>query len=284
VNSSTSAPPWQPLTFGGVAAFAGGPFRRLLQVQAVVAVGASLTLVWFLLAAWTPALNEALAQLPESAAIRQGQLQWNDNVGRVLGQTPFLSIAVNPRGSAPPGTTADVQVLLMPDGVRLTSLLGHWNLPYWPAYSMDLSNREMTATWEAWRRMVVAGIFAAGIGVLTLYWWGLALLAGAPVRALAALLRRELTTAGSWRLAVAAMFPGTLLCCAAIIMYGLFRLSLVGLLLALALHWVAIVVYLFFAPWHLPKLNRTRTATNPFNPQTDGPPRSRTPNPFASED
>jgi hypothetical protein len=67
-----------------------------------------------------------------------------------------------------------------------------------------------------------------------------------------------------WRLAAAAQAPSVVLVGAAVFLYGLDRLSLVGLLFALAVQMVVGWVYLVLAPFWLPR--HPRAAPRSLNP------------------
>jgi hypothetical protein len=282
VKPQASAPPWQPLTFGGVAAFAHGTLGRLLRVQMVVALVHAAVLLWFFSTAWLPVLHQTLIQLPGEAGLQHGQLFWKGRSPVVLGETAFLGLALNAAGPHTPGTTADLEILLTPEAVRFTSLLGHSSLPYPSGWSLDLSQQNATAWWQAWRRALFVGFLTVAFTLTMVFGWILGLAACWPVLLVGRLLRRDLTAGGAWRLAVAAGLPAGLMVSAAVLLYGANRVSLLGLLLAWVVHFLVLAVYGFFAPWRLPRRNRgTSPAANPFNPQDQAKASRRSGNPFA---
>jgi len=76
---------------------------------------------------------------------------------------------------------------------------------------------------------------------------------------------RQCSLGASWRLAGAALMPGALLTCGAILLYGLGTLDLVRLAAAGAAHWVIGWVYLFVSPLCLPRrAEKTAARVNPF--------------------
>jgi len=91
----TPVPPWQPITFGGVAAFSRASLGRLVLVQLLAALVVAVSVISFLSAAWFPVLQKAIARLPERGAIRGGQLEWNSASPTWLAEGPFLSIVVD---------------------------------------------------------------------------------------------------------------------------------------------------------------------------------------------
>ena len=65
MGTPASSPPWQPITFGGVASFARASFGRLFIVQFIVALLVAGSVICFLVAAWFPVAQKAIARLPE---------------------------------------------------------------------------------------------------------------------------------------------------------------------------------------------------------------------------
>ena len=282
MKPQASAPPWQPLTFGGVAAFAHGTLGRLLRVQLVVALVNASVLLWFFSTAWLPVLHQTLTQLPSEAGIQRGQLIWAGRSPVVLGETTFLGLALNAAGTLTPGTTADLEVLLTPKTVRFSSLFGHLSLAYPSGWTVDLSQRNVTTWWQAWRRALFVGVLAVGVTLMLVFGWTLGLVAAWPVLLVGRLLRRDLTAGGAWRLAVAAGLPAGLMVSWAVLLYGANRVSLLGLLLACAGHFLVLAVYGFFAPWRLPRRSRgTSRTANPFVPRDQARGSRRSENPFA---
>src|SRR5262249_34942862 len=104
---------WQPFTFGGVAAFAGGTWRRLLAVQFLFALLAAAAVVWFLQVAWFPTIRQAIEQLPAAGEIHGGRLDWGgDTTPRILAEGHFLALALDLDHSGAIRSPAHVQVEL----------------------------------------------------------------------------------------------------------------------------------------------------------------------------
>jgi hypothetical protein len=284
VKAPASASPWQPLTFGGVAAFAGSTLARLLVVQVIAAFIVSGANVWFLIQTCFPVVDATVAQLPEHAGVRQGRLEWPGPSPIVLGETPVIALAVNATDTRSPGTTSDLEILFVPEGVRLSSLFGHWTVPYLKGWRLDVSRKAAESWWAAWRRAVVVGLWLVGSVGLMFMSSGMAILTSVPVRFFGHLLRRSLTLRGSWQLAVAASYPAQLVWVAALVLYGSGRLSLPGLAVAWVFHLAILVGYLVCAPYHLPRVvQRKRGKANPFKPEAPSKKSSRRDrNPFAS--
>jgi hypothetical protein len=202
----------------------------------------------------------------------------------VLGETPVIALTVNAKEVRSPGTTSDLEVLFAPEGVRLSSLFGHWTLPYLRGWRMDVSKKAAESWWAAWRRAVVVVLWFTGSAGLILTNSGVAMITSAPVRFLGGLLRRALTVRGAWQMAVAASYPAQLVGVGALVLYGIGRLSLPGLAVAWAFHFLILGVYLLASPWQLPRMDkRGRAISNPF--RSDRPSKgskSRAANPFAT--
>ena len=130
MGTPASSPPWQPITFGGVASFARASFGRLLIVQFIVALLVAGSTTCFLAAAWFPVVEKAITRLPEKGAIRRGELDWTGPSPCPLAEATFLSIVVDVANSQPTGQSADVQLELRQSGFKIRSLLGTLTLPY----------------------------------------------------------------------------------------------------------------------------------------------------------
>jgi len=284
VKSPASASPWQPLTFGGVAAFAGSTLSRLLVVQAIAGFLLSGAIVWFLTQTCFAVVDAAVLRLPDQASVRHGRLEWPGPSPVVLGETPVIALAVNAADARSSGTTSDLEILFAPEGVRLSSLFGHWTLPYLKGWRLDVSRKAAESWWAAWRRAVVVGLWLIGSAGLMLISSVVALATCVPVRFLGRLLRRSLTFQGAWQLAVAASYPAQLVWVAALVLYGSGRLSLPGLAVACVFHVAILAAYLVLTPWYLPRAGTLQKAkTNPFKPGAPSKGSSRRKrNPFAS--
>jgi len=247
-------PPWQPLTFGGVASFARASSGRLFFVQFLMASLVAVSVVWFLIAAWFPVVQKAIAQLPAQGGIQHGQLQWTNTSPARLAEDAFLSIVVNANGSAPISQNADVQLELGRSGLRIKSLFGYLAVPYPADWVIGLNRAEAGPWWGAWRPFILVGTGITVAVGLWFSWLVLATIYMAPVRLIAFYADRELTIGAAWRVAGAALLPGALLMSGAIVLYSLHRLNLVGLLFAWLLHLVLAWIYAAIAPARLPRL------------------------------
>ncbi len=112
---------WQPFTFGGIAAFALAPVRRLLLVQLIFALVTSGSLVWFLAHAYGPVVSQTIAQLPETAAIEGGNITGIDSP--IVVETKFASVQIDTSDNPQFSEAADFQIELRKNYGRACSLL-----------------------------------------------------------------------------------------------------------------------------------------------------------------
>ena len=271
-ENATPSPPveetaraaWQPLTFGGVAAFARAGLSRLLGVQVLVAGGVALSAVWFLAAAWLPTIEQAIHRLPEQGAIRHGQLQWPGDSPTRLAQGLFLSVVVDLDASAPTDHPADVQLEFGRREIRLHSLLGYWAVPYPKGWLIAFNRAELEPWWGAWHPALLAGLAVAVLLGLLVSWALLALPYSVPIWRLARWTGRDVDRAGCWRVASMAQTPAALLMAVAIVLYSQHQLGLVHLLALWLVHWVVGWIYMIGAALRLPR--RTETSSFLINP------------------
>ena len=275
--------PWQPLTFSGVAAFAQPARGRLLKVQFVVATFVAASLVWFLAHAWFPQLDQAVASLPEKAAIRAGALEWEEASPISLAESPFLSLTVDLDGRGDLGRSADLHVELGRAELRLGSLFGYWYLPYPAGTWLVLNRTEINAWWGAWRTFLLIGLGLVAWMGLFASWALFGILYAAGVRVIALYVDRQVSTWGSLRVAAAALLPGSGMMGVAVLLYGSQRLSLLGLLLAWGLHWVVGWTYVALAPfWLARNTGVTPLGPNPFGAPPSAPRKRPPASPFSA--
>lgn len=199
---------WQPFTFGGVAEFASAPSIWLGALWVLTGVLLGWAVVSYLRTACYPAVELAIAQLPTApAGIHAGTLQWPTNAVVELANTRLLSLVVNPGSGPVPSQGADVALELTDRALTAQSLFGYWALPYPVGVDLPLNRGELEPLWAAWQPHVRA-VLPVGIVLGFLLAWGLVATLVTPVLRLgAALLRREATLAGCWRMALAAVIP-----------------------------------------------------------------------------
>jgi hypothetical protein len=257
---------WQPFTPGGIAALAVLRHGRLFRVQCIIASLVVGSFLWFLTSAWYPVIETASHQLPAHARIRAGTLEWSGPTPVRLGGNPFLSITVDPEGTASPRSTTDIEIVLGRHEMRVRSLLGYVALPYPDRYRIDLARTEFRAWWGAWRQPLLALIGGVVSAVLFLGWALLALLYAPITRLIGFYANRAASFRICWRLAVASLMPGSIVLAGVIVLYGLQQIELIGLLFGVVLHLVIGLPYLLISPFALPRRSssRRRRGSNPF--------------------
>ena len=198
---------WQPFTFGGVAAFASGASLWLWALLLLTGLFLGWGVISYLETACYPAIEAGIQRLPPAAEIRHGVLRWPTNGVTELANTRLLSLVVNPESAPVPGQAADVALELTDRALTAQSLFGYWALPY-PAHTqVPLGRTELEPLWAAWRPHVRVVLPLGVVLALLLFWIVLATLVAPGLRLLAALLRRDVTLGGCWRLALAALVP-----------------------------------------------------------------------------
>lgn len=282
------APPaaWQPLTFGGVAAFAQAPLRRGWVLMALMALVSGAVLVWFLAGTVSPAIDDAIEALPSQGVIRNGRLVWpTPSITRLSAEppNPHLTFLVMPQEAPIGGEVGDWVCVLGPDCLRVSSLLGAWEAPYPADWEIALNRDELNPWWGARKPFILAGAGVAGALGLLLTWNVLGLLYVLPVRFAVFLADRELKLGGAFRLSLAALMPGALWMCVTLVLYRLRWTDLVGVLASLIIHLFVGWVYVGGAVGCLPPASHgLPPASNPFGepdpgkepgaaPQSDNP-------------
>ncbi|MEI6779461.1 MAG: hypothetical protein WCQ21_00950 [Verrucomicrobiota bacterium] len=255
---------WQPLTMRGVAAFARASLGRLLVVQLIVAMLAAGTVVWFLQTCWFPIISEAIRALPLQGEIRSGSLDWIGSSPTRLAEGRFLSFVVDLDHAGDARSPAHVQVEFGQADFKVYSLLGFVRGTYPPNRTVPFNRTELGPWWGAWAPMILAlatGFVVVGLMVI---WACLATVYCLPVWLISLFVSRDCSLGGSWRLAGAALMPGALLICVAMVLYGWGVLDLVRLAVVGAVHLVMGWVYLLICPRCLPRHSTVAVSSNPF--------------------
>ncbi len=266
---------WQPLTGTGLAAFGGASLARVLSFQLAAAVGIGLLLVVSLRLCWFPVIEQGLTQLPESAPLAAGRLQWVGTNSVRLAENPWLSLVVQPSASLledAPGQTADLQLELNPRGLRLEGAFGHVEQPYPSIWNLDLGRIPATATWNAWKLPIS---ILAGIGTalfLLISWWSLATAYVIPAWLFARITGHALGTASVWKMAGVALLVGAAVGAGGLAAYACGMIRLPGILVSQVLHipvgWIWLTWGILASDSH-PSAKRTiksakPTGSNPF--------------------
>jgi hypothetical protein len=253
-----------PTTFGGVAALACRPMNwlGLWQLLTALAIGVVLTLV--LAITWVKDVDHSLADLGSAGEIRGGHFQPATRETRLLHASMFLAIAIVGDPTDEPISSADVTLWLEPDGWSAHSLLGQIEGPYPATWRVTLDRVEMSGLWAAWKAPILLALGLSVSAILLFNWSMLATIYCPILRALAWSMGRPLGLTACWKLGAAALLPGALLMTCAIALYATHQLALIGLLLAVPLHFIIGWIYGVGGLWRIPKAD---LAANPFIPE-----------------
>jgi len=267
MTNATEKPPlaWQPLTPRGVAAFAGATLGRLLVAQLAFAALAAGCVVWFLQTGWFPVVTDAIRQMPPEGEIRLGALDWRGESPLRLAEGPFLALAVDLDHEGSRRSPAHLQAEFGRTNGLVISLLGFRSVAYPKDARVAFNRTDLEPLWGAWRPVLLGITAGAVIAGLMLVWALLASLYALPVYLAGLFVNRDLSLAGSWRLAGAALMPGSLLMSLAILVYGLGALDLIRLGFVLAAHLTLGWAYLALGAFSTPPYPQVaKGADNPF--------------------
>ncbi len=266
-QTGQAAPPaWPiPLTFLGMALFSQRPASWLLSAWIALACLTAGTLLWFLHLRWIPILEASIQAFPEKLVIREGQLEHLPPDFTRYRQNRFFSLALRENPEPDSDMTADFQILLTCEEIRLQSLFGYLSFPYPGGQWIPLAPNQIMPWWRARKVLFTAIAFAFLVIGLLAVWTGLATSYCLPIAAVSFLASRRAEFGTAWRLAGNVLIPGAAILIASIILYGLHWLSFFGLLLAAGLHLLIGWIYALGAICRLP--GRTIQPTrNPFAP------------------
>lgn len=269
-DSAVVPPPkpfaWQPLTPRGVAAFAHASFSRVLVVELVIAGLAAAAVVWFLWAAWFPAVRQAAQQSPEQGTLRNQTLDSPLAAPAVLAENrPYLMFVLDLEGQRNASQTSDVVVEFHRKNFQVCSLFGCLRFDYPRDWTVEFNRLKLVPLWEAWEPILLCMAALSAMLVLLVAWALLATLYSGLVRLLGFFKDRDLNWAGSWRLASASLMPGALLLAAGVVCYGLGLVDLLRLLLLFILHFIVGWIYLAVSPLCVPRLPEVLPpGVNPF--------------------
>ena len=266
-SPALSPPPaWQPLTPRGVAAFAQATLGRLLLVELVIASLTAGAVIWFLDANWFPTIRQAIHQLPQQGEIRNQRLELPLAPATTLAETrPYLILVLNLEKQRNASQTSDVLIEFHRNNFQICSLFGCLLLSYPQRWTVEFNRPRLAPWWEAWEPILLglAGLLVVAVQLVS--WALLATFYCGLVRVLGFFKDRDLNWGRSWRLASAALLPGTLLLPAAIFCYGLGVVDLLRLLLLFVLHLAVSWIYLVVSPVLVPRLPAVLPpGVNPF--------------------
>jgi hypothetical protein len=243
----------QPFTFGGVARFAHAPVGRLFLAALVLGLLSGMAVTWLGARGWAPAIDEAVAGLPENAAIQNGFLRWPERFGRLLGATEFFSIEVVLENAPRDSSTADLSLELHQTYCLTRSLLGATTIPYPRNFNFPLDRPTVVPAWGAWRMPLLFSLIPGTALALIISWSLLAIPYAVLARIIGALFRRDLNFRSAWKLSVAAQLPGSILMTFAIALYAGGQVTILFIVVMLVAHFIPTALYLLISPVLVPK-------------------------------
>lgn len=259
---------FEPFTPRGVAAFATATFGRLLLVQSIFALLATVSVVWFLDDSCFPTVRAAIRNLPATGEIHSGRLDWKGNWSQSLSlaEGRFLAFDIDLNHGGLIHSTADVRIEFGRETIRVFSFLGYTDFSYLPDRTGPFNRIELEPLWGAWAvEILFLAAVATMIGLL-LSWWILATIYFLPVRVLGFFANRDLKLSASWKLSGAALMPGALLMAAAIFFYDFGALTLVQFSFVFTAHLILGWIYLFVSLLFVPTVSKSPSG-NPFLPR-----------------
>jgi hypothetical protein len=256
---------WQPLTFKGVSRFARASLGRLFLAQLVVASTTAIVVVWFLAIGWMSVVDRAISQTKAGAAIERGRLVWPGGQAQRLAESSFIEFIVSPGGDQGIGQTADLQIELGAEELRIRSLFGYLALPYSTRF-VSLGPEDVAASWGAWKHPLVATVGGFTVVWLLFVWFVLASIYSVPALLFGFYANRPTSFGERFKLSAAALLPAALLFDAALLLYAVGQLTLVGLAVANVLHIVVGWAYVIIAMLQLPTV--AAATGNPFSKTT----------------
>lgn len=273
-------PSWRPpLTFAGVARYAQRMENRELRHLGLWGALCGFGILWAVLAVWEPVIDQAVGNLPSTASLRAGRLEWPDSNPLVLANNRSLSLIVNPGESATVDRTSDIQVEFGANELRIRSYAGWWFIPY-PGWMEGTTGKDAAIPWwGAWKPMAWAAVFAVSALGLCVSWLGLGFVYAVPVRLILSWLGRSERFGDAWRLSMAALFPSALFMVAALWSYAFAQTNALLLTVFWGLHWLVGWVYLAGALLRWPK-RKPKPVQQPLAPEVLGQEPAN--NPFSS--
>lgn len=268
---------WQPFTWGGVAAFARASLARVLALEAVFAALAVGAVILVLVRGWFPTVHEAIRHLPEQGTIQNRELQTPLQEATLLAESSWLAFIADPANTRRASSAADVRVVFQKRQLVLSSLLGHSVVRYPDHTAIQFNRPECEPAWGAWEPFLLLFAALAVFATLIVLWAGLASVYALGVWLLGYFGDRAAGYPACWRLASAALMPGSLIMSVGIALYGLGWLNLVQLAAIGVLHIMTGWIYLAASPWQLPPAPHIASPANPFSGSVPAPSESAAP-------
>lgn len=253
----------QPLTPKGISVYAKARLSQLLGVWMVFGIICSTSILWTVNQIWFPAIESAIASLPEKGEIVEGHLNYVKEPIKLV-ETKFLSIYLNPTQDDL-SDTSDVQIVFGANELRLRSIFGWLWFNYPLNLYLPLNKQELLPWWGAYATGIKAAIFGFFLILLVIIWAFCGWLYSFPGRLIAIILRRNLDLAAGWKISCAGQMPAAIVACAALILYAQLYLDLTGFVIAFLAHFLVGWSYIFISIFYLEKIQVE--PKNPFLPE-----------------
>lgn len=254
---------WEPVTPRGVAAFARASLERLLVVQSIFALIASVSFVWILSDGIFPAIDAAISELPDQGQIRNGKLDWRGDSPLLLAEGSIIAASVDLEHGGSLRSPTDFQFEFGRNSVRIFSLFGETEFAYPVGYIIAVNRPDLRPVWGAWSPDILALTTIGTFFGLLLTWAAMAAIYVLPVWLVCFFTNRDLNFLQSWKLAAAALMPGALLLSMAVVLYDFGAFDFVQLCFAFGMHLIIGWIYLFVSPMFLRRTVRA-DKKNPF--------------------
>jgi hypothetical protein len=235
-------------------------------VLAIVAAICGGAVIWFLNNCWAPPIEKAIARLPEQSAIRDGTLHWPHREASDLADNSFLAIHVQPGPAPEMASGSDLEFTFGSKEVDLHSLFGHLYIPYPKGWVISLNRAGAQPWWGAWKPVLLAVIGLLTMAALLLSWGCLGLVYAPLVKLVAFYADRQVSWPGAWKSATASLSTAGVLIAAGLVAYGMQELTLPGLLLLFAGHFLVQLICVLGMAMSLLPLPGTAASRNPFHP------------------
>src|SRR5262245_45804987 len=138
---------WQPFTPRGLAAFAKATFGRTFLLLFLVALIGSGTIVWFLNAAWFPAIRAAIRELPEQGEISHREMKISRAASKPLAEHHFLGFVILVDGTTDSDLSSHIGIKFRKRTVDICSLFGCLRLDYPPDWTIQFNRVELQPRW-----------------------------------------------------------------------------------------------------------------------------------------
>lgn len=226
---------------------------------------AGVAFAWSVQQTWIPVVRAAVGNWPGLVRCREGRFEFPTDQPRLLAEGHDLALVLDPRQEGTVRAPAWVQVQWGSTTVRVLGPLGELEARYPRTWTFERDPASVRATWEAWEAVVRVGLGLAVTVSLLLVWPVMAAVYGLVLGIGARFLRRQAQGGWLWRMGLLVQLPGAWFMIASLVGFGAGWLSLLGLGVALGLHWVVTWCLLAGLIWCLPRRARVDAIeANPF--------------------